>query len=149
LARHLAFSRQGALVVMVTDASTPAPSEWDEYLNLCQEVDRELPGGISSASAIIFSDGGSPDMSQRGALRKRMHGSSARVALVTDEMIARSMISLIALFNPGLRGFPSSRWTEGARFAGVPPEKDLEVLRVALGLSRQVTECKTLRTIGL
>jgi hypothetical protein len=69
--------------------------------------------------------------------------------MVTDALSVRAAVGLISLFNPGIKVFRSADWKLAATFAGIPEARHMEMLRIAVSLSHEVTECRVLRSIGL
>ena len=146
---HMAFRRFENHLIVVSDTQTPTPEEWSNYLAACVQIDRDLGGRTGVATALIFTDGGNPDSGQRVALRKMLSGRTAAAAMVSDSLTVRTGVGFISLFNKGIKVFSSRDWQQAAAFASIRAEKHMEVLRIAVSLSHEVTECRVLRAIGL
>jgi hypothetical protein len=146
----MAFRRLGPLVVVVHDAQPPSPEEWTRYLDVGRELDQELKGRLDLAGAVIFTDGGGPTSSQRVEFNKVILGRAVVSAIVTDSFTVRSIVGALSLFNSkGLRVFVPRDWKEAMAFARVPVERHLEILKIAVGLGREVGDPKVLRSVGL
>jgi hypothetical protein len=145
MARH-AFQRLGTLLVVVVGTEAPTDEEWQQYLDACVALDREL-GGLSRVSALIFSDGGSPTRLQLVGLDKVLRQRTGVSAVVCDSLRFRAVMSLFGLINPALRVFPSRDWKLAATFARIDESRHAEVLQVAADLGRQIGEVKVLHAI--
>jgi hypothetical protein len=145
---HFAHRRVGTLLVVVQDAQTPGDDEWQRYLDECRKLDLEQ-GGFANASALIFTDGGVPNGTQRVALTKLLQGRTALSAVVSESLLVRAGLSVLSMLNNGLKVFPSKEWKQAAAFARVPEAQHLDVLKVAVALGREVGDPKVLRLIGL
>jgi hypothetical protein len=146
---HHVFRRMGDRLVVVADSKPPSAAEWQQFIDACVALDKEGAGGIGSASALIFTDGGGPDSGQRLALKKVLRGQAAPAAMVTDSLAVRTVVGLISFFNPQIKVFKSAEWRQAALLARFKEEELLEVLRVAVSLSHEVEGSQVLRTIGL
>jgi hypothetical protein len=146
---HFAFKRMDTLLVLVHDGLAPSDDAWQRYLEVCAQLDRSLPASTDQARALIFTDGGVPTGPQRTALSQILKGRAAISAVVSDSMLIRSSIGLFSIINPGLKVFPSADWKKAAAFARIDEARQLDVLKVAVGLAREVGESRVLRAIGL
>jgi hypothetical protein len=146
---NYAFKRLGNLLLAVSGSQPPLDEEWSRYLALCGQVERELGLDIGKATALIFSDGGSPTSPQRVALSRLMKGRGARTAVVTESLVQRVAMGVMGLVNPGIQVFPPRDWKKAAAFTEVAESQHLDVLKAALVLGREVGDVKVLRAIGL
>jgi hypothetical protein len=135
-------------MVVVEDTQNPTNEEWQRYLDVCVEIEKDY-GSFDGVSALIFSDGGAPTSQHRVSLGKILKGRTVPSAVVSDSLVVRASLSIFQLINPGIHVYPSRDWQKAAAFAGVAPAKQLEALKVAVALGREVGDPKVLRAIGL
>ncbi len=145
---NLALKRIGRFNIVVQNKETPRPEEWQQLINQSGDLAREA-GDISNSSTVIFTDGGAPDSRQRMALAAELKGKPAPSVVISDNMMVRGIIGVVALFNKGISGYSSKDWRAAFVKAGVPEAQQLEFLNIAIKLSREVGECQVLKSIGL
>jgi hypothetical protein len=67
------------------------------------------------------SDGGAPNAKQRTAFSKAVKGHKTRIAIVTGSTIARSAITAMQWFTPGIRGFTPLHVNDALAYLEVAP----------------------------
>ena len=145
---NFVFQRFEKTMVVVQTSKEPGDDEWQAYCDACVEMVNDL-GGYEGTGALIFSDGGAPASRHRVQLGKILAGKTVPSAVVTDSLVVRTALGIFSLINPGIKVFPSRDWTKAAAFALVPPNKQLETLKVAVKLGRIAGDIKVLRAMGL
>ncbi len=101
---------------MVHDKVAPTDSEWQQVLMSTSAAH------ATDVRSIAISDGGAPTRAQQQLLREALKGRAAYTAVVSDAVAARFIISIIALFNAGIRGFSPSDWAKAVAWATSEPE---------------------------
>jgi hypothetical protein len=146
---NFAYRRLDTLVVAVHNAQPPSDPEWRGYLTLCHAVAHDVGIDIRKASAVIFTDGGVPTSAQRNQLARQLAGRTPNSAVVSESLRVRVPLAVLSMINPGVKVFSAREWRKALDFANVPAEKQLEVLKVAVALGREVGDPQVLRAIGL
>ena len=116
---------------------------------MLKSVELEYSGDASVVAAVIFTDGGAPTSPQRLSLKEWLKGRDGRSAVVTENLMVRSVIGIVSLFNKAISGFGPADWKQAMTYARAPENKHLEILQGAISLSHEGGGCKVLRSIGL
>src|SRR4051812_35792692 len=95
----MAISRSDRVYALVYGAGAPTDEEWLHCLALC----RERAGGDSRF--LVETRGGGPDAKQRKVLADALKGEDARVAVMTDALLARGILTALAWLGLPQRGF--------------------------------------------
>ena len=145
---NLALKRIGKFMIVVQNKETPLTEEWN--LLIQQSAELAIEGGdISNSSTVIFTDGGAPDSKQRLALAAELKGKPAPSVVISDNMMVRGIVGVVALFNKGISAYSSKEWKKAFTAAKVPEAQQLEFLSIAIKLAREVGGCNVLKAIGL
>ncbi len=126
----------GETVVAVTNAQAPEPAAWEAYLTVLKgHLDRRAgqPGRL-----VVFGGGGTPNSAMRLQLKDAVAKRPILTAFVTDSVVVRGVISVIALFLDGTKPFPVKDWKEGLQYAGFPMERLGELNPVLKKLDAEV-----------
>lgn len=94
-----------------TEASTD--QEWRAFLDVLATQD------FSKLKVMIVTDGGSPTVQQRAALKITLAGRTARTAVVSDQFKVRFVVASIALINREHHGFGGHERDKAYEFLGL------------------------------
>jgi hypothetical protein len=145
----MAYRRLGWHLIVVHGADAPTKEEWTNYLATTRQLDVEKQGQMHQLSALVFTDGGGPNSTQRVELNRVIGGREARTAIVTDSVVVRGIVGALSLFNPkGLAVYPPKSWKDAATFCRLEQAQHMEVLKVAFALGREVGDPKVLRSLA-
>ncbi len=89
------------LLVLRENAVTPRDEDWDAFLKVLVE-NRE---NFEKLRILVRTEGGGPNVLQRKRLQKALGGRPIRVAVVTNSIPVRFLVSSIALLNRAIRSF--------------------------------------------
>ncbi len=125
-----------SLVVAVFTDDSPAPAEWQVYLDAM----RKLNPGYRMA---IFSAGGGPNTMQRGDLEKLTEGlgpdsPKERVAVITVSRLARGIVTAIRWFNREIKAFEPGDREAAFEFLELSKEERTNVLRLAKAMAGEL-----------
>jgi len=100
----LLTARRGALVLLLQAAVDPTLSEWDAFLDV---TTRAMADHGGTCRVIVFTEGGKPDseMRQRSLERGWRDNPKSPVVVVTDQPLARGVITVFSWFGMNIRGF--------------------------------------------
>lgn len=94
--KSLAFEVIGdSLVVLRENRLTPRDEDWDAFLAFLTQNRENFP----SLKILVHTDGGGPSSDQRKRLAVALGGRPVRVAVVTESVKVRFIVSSIALLN--------------------------------------------------
>jgi hypothetical protein len=111
----------------------PSSEEWDDFLTQFRRLD------LTSARILVLTEGGAPTVAQRAALMKILGPARLPVAVVSDHVGVRFVLTSFALVMKRIRGFTLRELD--AAFA------HLELTPDELTLARAfVAECRAERT---
>jgi hypothetical protein len=113
----------GSTLVMVENAQTPLDQEWDEFLQVLSDNRSQLP----KLRLLVMTTGGGPNTQQRKRLEATLGGTPMRVAVVSENMKVRFIVSTIALFHRDLRSFSSSELAEAYAHLGLTTSEQRQV----------------------
>lgn len=100
--RTIAYGRCGRHVVLAHAAGHPSDVEWQQYI---RDVDRWIS---ELAGILVVTEGGAPSSGQRRDLSDifaRAGQKSFRVAVLSNNLLARGIVNALSLWNPGIRMF--------------------------------------------
>lgn len=113
----------------------PTNLEWQRYVN-----DAASSTTRSDTRVVVLSRGGSPDGPQRQTLMTALRGRARPCALLTDQLIARTVVAALRIFNPSMRAFPTTGLKEAADFLGLTGAEQQRVAELLVELEREVGE---------
>ena len=97
-----------SLIVLRENSATPTDRDWDEFL----EILAANRSNFQHIKILVATDGGGPSSDQRTRLSVALGGRPVRVAVVTDSIKVRFIVSSIALLNSEIATFSKSELSE-------------------------------------
>ena len=94
-----------SLTVLRHGQGPPTEPEWDGFLAALPRPS----GGLEKMRVLVVTDGGRPLREQQARLNDIIGGRSIRTAVVSSSIAVSFVVSVFALVQPGIRGFPSSQ----------------------------------------
>ncbi len=89
------------LLVLRENSNTPHDQDWDDFLRILIDNRQNFP----KLKILVRTDGGGPSAAQRKRLQQALDGRPVRVAVVTNSVPVRFIVSSIALLNRAIRSF--------------------------------------------
>lgn len=132
--KNMVHAVKDRLVLLIHNVAPPSDDEWFEYVRTLTEMLKT--GGIKQ---IVFTDGGSPNTTQRGLLNQAVKDKDNQVAVVSDSPMVRSVVTALAWFNPKVKVFAPTRIDEALAYLGYQREEmprlltEVRALRLRLG----------------
>ena len=97
-----------SMIVLRENAVTPTDADWDEFMEILSAARPDF----ERIRILVMTDGGSPSTEQRKRLAIALGGKLVRVAVVTDSMKVRFIVSSIALLNREIASFANKEIAE-------------------------------------
>ena len=94
----MAWAHTGRLLVAVHGKSSPTSLEWSRFLNDNRSL-RDL-------RVLVCTYGGGPDGKQRRELMAEASYGGVPTVIMTDNVIARGIVTTLNWFNPNMRAVP-------------------------------------------
>jgi len=93
---------------LVQAAVDPSLSEWDGFLDV---TTRAMADNGGTCRVLVFTDGGKPDseMRERSLERGWRDNPKSPVVVITDQAVARGVITVFSWFGLNIRGFAPSK----------------------------------------
>ena len=96
----------GDLGVALHTSTTPSAAEWGAWMDSLQAV------APTRLRVLAVTDGGGPNTLQRGAFVKYLAGAKTRIAVMSDALMVRGIITALSWFTSGIRQFSPDRFAE-------------------------------------
>jgi hypothetical protein len=108
----LEFRTVGAsMIVLRENKNTPRDDDWDAFLHVLASNRENFP----RHKILVFTDGGGPNREQRKRLEAALGGKLVRVAVVSESVKVRFIVSSIALLNRDICTFSPREISEAYR----------------------------------
>jgi hypothetical protein len=91
----------GSLLILRQNKNTPTDEEWDQCLSLLTDDKTS----IASVRVLVVTDGGGPTPEQRRRLQTALGGIPVRVAVVSESIKVRFIVSSVALVTSKIKSF--------------------------------------------
>jgi hypothetical protein len=131
----MSWRLEGRLNIVFHGTRSPTNLEWQRYV-----IDMVSAAERSDVRVIVLSRGGSPDGFQRQTLMTALRDRVSPVALLTDNLVARTTITAMRLFNPSMRAFPTTALKEAGEFLKLTTAERERVVELLVELEREVGE---------
>ena len=102
--QNLVWETVGRVSVVVHGRLQPSTLEWENYINYARGNI-----GIKRLRVLVLTHGGSPDANQRKTMEdmaRQDYPQPPPVAMVTDSLVVRGVMTLATIFNPYIKCFP-------------------------------------------
>lgn len=103
------------MIVIRQNKDTSSDQDWDDFLDLLVERRAEF----ATLKILVVTDGGGPSMAQRKRLEIALDGQPVRVAVVSDSMKTRFIVSSIALLNRDMSSFRAGEMAQAYDHLGL------------------------------
>jgi len=111
----------GPVVLVVQNRARPSDLEWDAYV---ENIRACVPA--ATATAIAFTDGGTPNALQRGQVNDVLahrQGQPARSAVISSNLAVRGIVTALRWFNPDTAVFTPRNIVAALSFANIAGER--------------------------
>ena len=98
--------RVGELCICVHSAASPSAAEWEGMID---EL-RHIP--MAKLKILAVTDGGGPGTVQRGQLIDFLGGAHPRIAVVSDSIAVRGIVTALSWFTSNTKCFSPSGFTQ-------------------------------------
>jgi D-ribose pyranose/furanose isomerase RbsD len=120
--------RLGSLLILRQNKESPSDEEWDECLKL-------LATDVENVQVLVITDGGGPTPEQRRRLDHTLNGSPVRVAVVSESVRIRFIVSSVAFLTRRIKSFAETEYPDALTHL----ELDLDQKRLAQRHVREMT----------
>lgn len=135
MVRTMAWRMEGRLGVVVHGPTSPSNLEWQRFL-----IDAVSSEPRDDTRVVVLSRGGAPDGHQRRAMATALGSRPKPVAMLTDNVMARTAIAAMRLFNFPMRAFPTGALNEAGDFLGLTVAERERVARVLVELENELRQ---------
>lgn len=131
--KNMVFEFSNDLVLGVY-RDEPTDAEWNEYLESARKILARHP------PVLTITTGAGPNTLQRQRLNQVYKGSPIKVAVVTDDMAIRGIITAISWWNRNIQVFKNVDLDEALRYTAISPMRwsavklKIQTFRRELGL---------------
>lgn len=132
--QNMVTRRVGQLLVSCQNNETPSDVEWDEFLRILV-ANRE---NFATLKLLVVTDGGGPTAAQRKRLEAALAGQSIRVAVVTDSIKVRFIVSSVALLNRHISTFSRAETARAYQYLGLSPTEQQLAAQTAAELEAMI-----------
>ena len=101
MTRNMVTRRIESILILRQNKEDPSDAEWDECLRLLVADRDKYP----MVKVLVVTDGGGPSPAQRKRLDVALRGLSVRVAVVSESIKVRFVVSSVALLSLKIRSF--------------------------------------------
>lgn len=115
---NMVTRRIGALLILRESAGTPSDEEWDECLRLIPTD----PEQLAQLRVLVVTDGGGPTPDQRRRLQRALAGVPVRVAVVSESVRVRFIVSSVALLTSKIQSFSLREFNSALSHLDLPPD---------------------------
>jgi hypothetical protein len=135
LPRSLITRENGDVIISRGNKETPDERDWDEFL----EAVARNRARAAKTKILVITDGGGPSVDQRHRLQRALSGHTFRVAVVTDSVKVRFIVSSVALLNREISTFSMADLPRACQYLGLNTQEVSAALRVAKELEAHLT----------
>lgn len=137
------------VVVMAHNRAQISDAEWETgYLAAIREV--RDSAGKDTASNLVFAEGQGPNAKQRAtgnAIFDAKDGYRFRVAVVTDSILVRGVVTTLSWFNPLISAYGPTDWEKAVTHVRLGPKQYPELLAAVRKLKGQVSDVGVLNEV--
>lgn len=136
-------------MIWLHTAVDPSPVDWAAGIEKTMALKTQL--GLPELRSLVVSDGGAPNVAQRGELtHKVFDGKPSKLAVLTNALsnpIKRGVATAISWVNPAFLALPPERWRDAFHHLDLESELDavvavLDELQKGLPPVKTLTELK-------
>lgn len=135
--KTMMFRHVAGIAVVVHTADEPSETDWRAYYDFCMD----LPKGCDRY--LVRSKGGGPNAKQRketNDILKARGTPNSTVAVVTDDVIGRGIVTALSWFNPKIRAFAPPELNLALKYLGLTP---VESAQVTMEIHKMQTELES------
>lgn len=129
----MAMTRIERVLVGVHDDREPTDAEWLRWLTLARD-----PATDTLRLWVETSGFAGPNAKQRKLMHDTLHGVDLRIAVLTDSLVVKGVITAVAWLGLAVRGFGPTSYRDAAHYLGLT---SVEVERVMTSLPALRREC--------
>lgn len=126
--------RIGFLVILRENTEAPRDEEWDETLRLLTLH----PNDLDKLKVLVVTDGGGPSPAQRKRLDQALKGTPIRVAVVSESVKVRFIVSSVALVTSRIQSFRQNEMDAAFDHLGLDRQARETALRAVREMSAMV-----------
>jgi hypothetical protein len=122
---HMRYRCEGRVILVAHTEAPPSAEEWSGYAREVETLlSRSSPDDVRT---VVFTDGGGPDAEQRRKLTEIRGWNAVRVAVVTQSLAVRGIVTAFSWFNPRIKAFQPIAVGAAFRYLGLSPDEESKV----------------------
>ncbi|MFW5924862.1 MAG: hypothetical protein ACOCV4_01785 [Myxococcota bacterium] len=106
--KNMVTRRVNDVLILRETKETPSDAEWD----YCLELLVQDPQRLDQVKVLVVTDGGGPTPDQRKRLKQTLDGARIPIAVVTDSMRVRFIVSSVALLTSRIQSFAPNQMAD-------------------------------------
>lgn len=118
----MAYRVVGDVFVVAHSKVAPSNEEWDEYLAYYHEHAKMV------FRTLVMTEGGGPDPKQRAKTTEGIKDSPVKVAVCTDAVGVRGIVTALSWFNKRIKAFSKANVSDALTYLDVTPKNAEKVL---------------------
>jgi hypothetical protein len=126
----------GHMLMLSETSETPTDHEWDAFLKVLVANRAHF----ATLRILVMTEGGGPTAGQRKRLEMALGGQSVKVAVVTDSIKVRFIVSSVALLNHSISTFSRSEFAKAVAFLGLAPQEHRVAIRLIDEMAKELIE---------
>jgi hypothetical protein len=107
----------GDLMLVVHAAAPPDAEEWSRYCDQACTAKAKTGGALKTL--VISEHDAGPNAGQRVEYKKKVAGTSNRIAVVTSGSVTRAILTAMSWFNPNMKAFELDQLQPALDYLGV------------------------------
>ncbi|HEX4513582.1 MAG TPA: hypothetical protein VGH87_24430 [Polyangiaceae bacterium] len=131
----------GDLGIALHTAKTPSQAEWAAWM----ESIRAVPS--ARLRVLALTDGGGPNTVQRSEFVKYLAGAKTRIAVVSDALVVRGIVTALSWFTNGIRIFVPEQFHEAVAHLDLTKAEREEVKERVQQMARSLELVRAMRGI--
>jgi hypothetical protein len=113
----------GEVMLVAHTSRAPTDVEWERYLGAMRGHD------VERMRSLVFTDGGAPNMAQRGRLNDTLDGKTSTGAVISASALVRGVVTALRWFNPKLKAFSPTEVPQALTYLDIKSPRDIAAIR--------------------
>ena len=126
------------LAVVVSSREAPSDDDWDDQARWLEDLVRPLRAARRPIKVLVFTDEAGPNAKQRASVVDVMKGVETRVAVVSNGVLVRNMITAFGWLSFPIKGFAPAQLSTVEPYLEISSAQLQEALGLAAMLAPRV-----------
>jgi hypothetical protein len=129
----LVCAQSFGVVLAVHNTQAPTDDEWARFMSVTKQVKLE------HLRVLVFTDGGTPNVRQRGELVDHFAGQTPPIAMISTNALVKGVATAISWFNPRIKVFAPSDVSKAFAHLGITASSGNALVEEARTLATALT----------